>query len=333
MTRNNSLDLLRIVSCFTVILLHINFYYFQNIYMSPSTSKTFLVEHFINIITRFSVPCFIMISGAFNLKNSKNSDFKYFYKKSFIKVFLPLLFLNFVLSLIFLTQHNYSFSELFMNFYRCSFYNTWFMYMLFFIYMLTPFIIIIKNNVSKKCFYWISIVLMIWAFISQATTVYSNSFSSGLTISYLGYYLIGNVIYEKSLSLKSKNIIPIVISILMILITFLYRYFVKIDYRYSVDPYTNFFSPTIIIYSICIFYIFCNINIKFNLYNIANYTFYIYLFHTVVYLGIFKYLNFLITKNQFINIFVVTSLTFIISLLLSVGFKWFWNRYIVVKKA
>lgn len=331
MVRNNSLDLLRIVSCFTVILLHINFYYFQNIYMDASSSKIFLVEHFINIVTRFSVPCFIMISGAFNLKRKENVNFLYFYKKSFVKIFLPLLFMIFLLSLIYLTQHNYSISSLFERFYRCDFYNTWFMYMLFFIYLLTPFVVIIKNNISKKCFYFISIFLLVWAFISQATTIYSNAYSSGLIISYLGYYLIGNVIYEKSLELNKSKIMSIIISCLMILITFFYRYFIRIDYRYSVDPYTNFFSPTIIIYSICVFYFFCNLKLKLNLSKLSGYTFYIYIFHTVIYLFIFKYCNFLITKNQFVNIFIVTNLTFFISLLLSICFKWFWNKYIVVK--
>lgn len=334
MSRNNSLDLLRIICCFAVVLLHVNVFYFINIFSSPNFDKIYIVENFINIVTRFCVPCFVLISGAFNLNNNKNMDFKYFYKKSFIKIFLPMLFLYFILSLFFLIEHNYSISLLIRSFFYTSFYNNWYMYMLFFLYMITPFILIIKNNVSEKVYFWISIVLVIWSFVSQLTSNYMNALSSGITFSYLGYYMIGNVIYNNSLKKSNKKVfISVLISILMVVITFLYRQFISSDSRYVIDAYTNFFSPTIIIFSISIFYFFCNIKIKFDLTKLSSYTFYIYIFHTIIYYSIFNYCQFLLTKNQFINIFVVTNLTFLISLFLSVIFKWFWNKYIVVKKS
>ena len=330
MTRNNSMDLLRIISCFTVILLHINYYYFGNIYESISFDKIYLVESFINVITRFSVPCFIMISGAFILSNGKNSDFKSFYKKSFIKIFFPLLFLIFILSLFFLVDTGFSIRILFDSFFHGYFYNTWFMAMLLFLYILTPFIIIIKKNVSNKTFIGMAIFFLLWGFIFHISSSDNIPFSGNVVISFLGYYLIGNVLYEKFLEKKSSISLYMLISFLMVVITHLYRLFIKVDYRYSVGPYTNSFSPTIMLFSISTFCLFCNLKIKNNFFKLSNYTFYIYIFHTIIYQSIFRYFS--LTHNQFINIFIVTVLTFILSLLLSIGFKWFWGKYIVVKK-
>lgn len=66
--RLNNYDALRIISTVAVILIHVNWQFFWTKAATPSMSVNYIVESSINIIARFSVPAFVMISGAFNLK-------------------------------------------------------------------------------------------------------------------------------------------------------------------------------------------------------------------------------------------------------------------------
>ena len=57
--RNNSLDLLRVISTIAVIMIHINWNYFGPISESYQWSFHYAIESLINIVTRFSVPAFV----------------------------------------------------------------------------------------------------------------------------------------------------------------------------------------------------------------------------------------------------------------------------------
>ena len=84
--RHNNYDLLRIIACIAVIILHVS-----AIYIGAYTTKNELtykidLTHIfeattLNVLTRFAVPIFVMLTGAFSLSNPKNKDYKKFYKK------------------------------------------------------------------------------------------------------------------------------------------------------------------------------------------------------------------------------------------------------------
>ena len=87
-SRQSNFDLLRIISTISVVLIHVN----ATVADSNNISLVgFNICSLINIITRFSVPCFVMLSGAFILNNEKNADYKHFYAKSFYKIGIPLI--------------------------------------------------------------------------------------------------------------------------------------------------------------------------------------------------------------------------------------------------
>lgn len=81
-TRESNFDLLRIISAFAVIMLHIS-YWFLRIDDTSVFTNCHFPTLFMTSITRFAVPCFFMLSGAFILADERNADHKYFYKKSF----------------------------------------------------------------------------------------------------------------------------------------------------------------------------------------------------------------------------------------------------------
>ncbi len=80
--RESNFDLLRILSAFAVVMLHVS-----GSFLQPNEIGAFENCHLpvmvLNHIVRFAVPCFFMLSGAFILADERNADYKYFYKKSF----------------------------------------------------------------------------------------------------------------------------------------------------------------------------------------------------------------------------------------------------------
>ena len=65
---NDSLDVLRVIAAFSVVVLHVSG---QFIMASPVGSAEFCISNFMNSISRFGVPVFVMISGAIFLAEEK----------------------------------------------------------------------------------------------------------------------------------------------------------------------------------------------------------------------------------------------------------------------
>ncbi len=169
--RQNNFDLLRILSTFAVVLIHIN------AVISSRYNLNFLADFnaptLINTVTRFCVPCFVMISGAFILSNKNNANFKKFYSKSFYKLGIPLIIFTIVelaiLSL-YLLITNCNLLEPITRLVTGNVNTYWFMFMLIGLYFFAPFIIRIKEMISNKCYCIGSIFWMIFACISQGTS-------------------------------------------------------------------------------------------------------------------------------------------------------------------
>lgn len=147
-SRKNSYDLLRIISAFAVVLIHVNATITANANISL---LNWSLGSFINTITRFSVPCFVMLSGALLLNNKKNANYSYFYRKSFYKIGIPLCIFT-LLSLLFsmgtaLIEKN-SLIEVIKTYVSGDFNNYWFMFMLIGLYFLVPIIIRIKKPLN-----------------------------------------------------------------------------------------------------------------------------------------------------------------------------------------
>lgn len=328
--RQNNFDLLRILSTFAVVLIHIN------AVISSRYNLNFLADFnaptLINTVTRFCVPCFVMISGAFILSNKNNANFKKFYSKSFYKLGIPLIIFTIVelaiLSL-YLLITNGNLLEPITRLVTGNVNTYWFMFMLIGLYFFAPFIIRIKEMISNKCYCIGSIFWMILACISQGTSTYKVSYSFGVIFSFLGFFLIGNVVYENLRNIKKMYaILSIIASFFILIFTYLFRMFTGFG-LYTIDPYINWFSPFVAISSILLFIGFANINVSINLSKLSSTTFLIYLFHTRVYLILLGIMEYIIpqTNTPMILIIILTFLTFTISLILSIIYLRLWNCF------
>lgn len=322
--RYNNYDLLRIVSTFAVILIHVNAFYISK--MTDYTSNLYWIQSAINIVTRFSVPCFVMLSGAFLLSNPKNKDYKTFYKKTFSKIFLPFIAISILLFLFSEGSRIISHASLWQpvkNLLIGDYYNLWFMFMLFGLYIFVPIIIRVKESITNKSYCIAAVIWLIFSIINQLTTAYKLSYAFGVVFSYMGYFIIGNVIYE-NLRGKKNPIVFFILSMACFSVTFIYRYFTGSSYC-AYSKYASFFVPFVVLGSLCIFIAFSNIKINRSFAKLSSRTFYIYMFHTVIYNTMLKVIYERISLNPLIMILIVSVVTFLLAWLVSVVFMKIWS--------
>ena len=324
--RKANFDLLRIISAFSVILIHVNWRYFGKVYDTPSNSFDWIIGALINIVTRFSVPAFAMISGAFILQNGKNADLCGFYKKAMIKIFAPFGVALFCLVPVKMVMnsimHKFILSELRGILTGC-FFNLWYMYMLAGLYLMTPFLIKLKSLLDWRQYKTAAIIMMIWAVISQAFSSQKLSYSIGVVFAFLAYYLLGDVI--RSESKKTGYILIFVISTLCIITAFLFR---KSGYNYyTSNAFTNFFSPVIVIYSICVFKLFSQFHCCGNYAWLSKITFEIYLFHSAVLeLGVIIGTKMNVKLESVYAELLLYIFTVIVSCCVAVAYKTIWRK-------
>lgn len=293
----------------------------------PRVTFDWIFESILNIVTRFSVPAFVMLSGGFILSNDKNANMISFYRKSFKKIFLPaafvIIFLVGVQFIINLILHQGLFHDI-KGVFKGSFYTLWYIYMLAGIYFLTPFVIKLKKVLTWRQYKLLGIIMVLWAVISQATSEQKLAYSMGVVFAFLAYYLIGDIIKtELDSGWKPRKWILVLMSLICVAVTFVIR---ALGYNYYISKaYINFFSPSIVVYSICIFVLFGRIEVGRNWSRLSSITFEIYLFHMLILRGLAPlYIGF----TPLIGEFMMVTGTFIISLALAVGFRKLWKMIV-----
>ena len=301
-----------------VIILHINAHYMG---FSGTNELTTNIESLINVLTRVSVPCFVMLSGAFLLNKEKNKNFRVFYSHAFYKTTIPFIAVSILLL-------SFSFVKVIINrgdllailkaLLIGDYYNLWYMFMLLGLYFFTPIIIIVKERISSKAFGVIAFIWLAFSVLFQSFTTYLISYSFGVVFAYMGYFMVGNVLYN-SVKKKRNGWIYILTSIGLLFAAFFIRQIYHISI-YSFSPYASFFSPLVVISSVLFFIGYSKINLKISFGKLPIYTFYIYLFHTAVYEMVLLFFKNKILINPLINIIMVSIITFVVSLFLAVFF-------------
>lgn len=206
MNKEINFEVLRAISCISIVLMHSASFYTEEYYVyNFYRGLPFSFCDFLQIITRTAIPCFVMISGAF-LLDKQDLDIVRFYKNSFKKLGKPTLIFSFIYIIgRYVTGTSYD----------ALFYDTikgqpvgqlWYMYMLFGLYGVYPFIFYYKNNLSQKNFLFFTVFMTILSCIVHYTCqlIWPIQF-----IEYLGYFLIGYYLRKNSTSLNvqiKKNI-------------------------------------------------------------------------------------------------------------------------------
>ncbi len=209
MSNNNNrrrlfyLDALRFFAILAVLLLHcidsvtasLHFYGTDSWYISVV----------LNEITRTGVPLFLMISGYLMLSDRKSEDIPFFYAKRLPRLLIPLL----SWCVIYYLYNGYrgdpvsvrGFLGMLIN--NGTTYHMWFVYTLFAIYLITPFLKRLVNSLSsRQLLLLIAIITFpttVRPFLNTVTPVYIYLFEP-LAEGYLGYFLLGYLLGKADMS-------------------------------------------------------------------------------------------------------------------------------------
>jgi surface polysaccharide O-acyltransferase-like enzyme len=346
--RENNLDLLRIISCIAVVCIHVSQIWKDEItdYMSNLDTNHVLFVIVYNTLTRFAVPCFIMLSGALLLSNNKNKNYKEFYKKTFKRIVIPTILATILYFMyncginiirILLKQQNPSLIlEIIKLLVKGKIQgHLWYLYMIIGIYLLTPIVILFKESISEKRFAKISWIFLFFACISGWTSTNLLSYDIGSIFEYLGYFCVGYEI-KKYFDIRKNNKKGICFIMIGILVELL---IVPIQYNHSLkgisesmEKYSLILSwnPLIVTASILIFAGFCSITVRKEFSKLASYTFDIYIFHNLIRDLLLKFCKSIgiITKNtdSRIAIVLMVIVVFMISYIVSIIWAKIWNR-------
>ena len=168
----------------------------------------------------------------------------------------------------------------------------WYLYMMLFIYLITPVLNSIKEKIGDINFKKLGIVLLIISIPFAITSTHKFNYDIGFSIYYLGYYILGYAIKSSITKKSNKNFIKyFAIAITILFINSFFRLYIinqgMTDDEYQI-PFIGKFSPidnfsiSIVIASILIYKAFIYLDFKIDISNIAKYSLYIYLIHIFV---------------------------------------------------
>lgn len=216
LTRNISFDLLRIISALSVVVLHVSAQY---IMIEPVDSLFFRLSNFLNSISRFGVPIFVMLSGALFLSEEKEISPKKIWTKYILRTFILYCVWSFAY---------YVFQSLYMwkfDFWNHGFARTvlgmvyasdhfWFLFMIMGLYALVPCLRTWVHNASKKELeYFIGIFFVFQVLRSTAAALIDKTLVQEILNMvkiielsyYLGYFIIGYYLVKYGVSKKCKT--------------------------------------------------------------------------------------------------------------------------------
>ncbi len=199
--RENNYDLLRVVAMLMVILNHVSDFYLTKTNYLGGVSL-YLSEG----VAHLAVPCFLMLTGAFVVDKVRGKDIGEFYKKSFKKLIVPVIIIAPVYWLAVAVQGKLTLGFICMDL-KLGFLRNfphWYMFMLVGIYALLPLVGIIKDRLSSKAYTRFAISYFLWAMISKQLDSYSASYTIGVSLGFMGFVLLGDVIKN---SVKKNNFI------------------------------------------------------------------------------------------------------------------------------
>ena|GEM_PF-659336 len=133
-----SLNLMKVIACFAVILIHSSIFDYNNI------NNQWWAVNFYNAISRFAVPMFIMISGAL-LINEKHS-LKHFLSKRAIRIIPALIFWSVVYLAWLGDQRIYSASVINAIISGPVYYHLWYLYAMIGVLMFSPILSAMYHN-------------------------------------------------------------------------------------------------------------------------------------------------------------------------------------------
>lgn len=273
------INTLRTIATLAVVFLHTGAGIFETKHF-PIHDITYNTYNLYIQLMRFSVPLFVLISGALFLSPNKNINFNLITKKYVKRIILALIVFGLPMCIIeelFTNAHEMPLWHALINWITGnSWANMWYLYMLIGLYFTTPLIKPFTNNASNKDLIICLIILFILSSLLPTLKHMGININSYMLIGtpYIFIYILGYYIQWRMI--VNKKDIPILFIFLLICIFFIFfRVNNEIKYVGYMDPIT--IAVATLLFNICKT---IDINWKFANF-LSPYCFSIYLVHTI----------------------------------------------------
>lgn len=310
------LDVLRVIACFLVILLHVTsqgFYPFSNFWETCVLYSS---------ATRMCVPLFFILSG-YLLLNGKQSTLLTFYKKRFLRILIPFIITCTIYSML----RDWNLYELLSRVISQKIdFHLWFVYAIIGIYLIIPLfqpLFLTKNGlrlVWMYVFFWF--ISGVCYPTAQSYFGWSlnpfNAFNFHYFYGFLGYFLVGGLLQNY----KFNNHTRLVGILLTIISTGMIFYLTKsysLQLNHPNELFFNGLSPFVAVQAISFFIAVKDSQLNLKGVNfIAKHSYWIYLIHILVLGKIQVFFQLSINENTAFNILFLSVTTFVCALLISI---------------
>lgn len=320
-------DLLKIISCFAVVVIHVisEFWYDLN-----PNNVNFIILTIIDSIIRFAVPIYFMVSGALFLDENKTITIKDIFTKYILKIFIIYVIWNMFYTLG--TNVIINKEILTLNTFALAFRNTilgngiyhlYFLVIIIGFYLCVPILKKITKKENKKVIEYFIILLFVFTSLNNLLSFLFN-ISLGYPILFGGfalYFILGYYLHNFNLSKKTTYIIYI-----LGLLGIAYTIIGTINYSNHLQKPNeflfNYILPNIVFISSSVFLLFKNMKItmsekRLKRINVLSKNYFgIYLIHGLV-IGIIEKLGFFnLNLNLSLLIIIGSIICYIISFII-----------------
>lgn len=217
------LDFLKVMAIIGVIAIHV---VQPDVIWGMKNPEMWWASNIINNVVRWAVPVFFMISGVLILNDSRVDDSLSYIGKKFVVIGIPFLLWSVIYSAF---KHFYIQKEAFdlvsyigvviyEMIYNEAYVHLWFIYDLFILYLISPFLRkIVKNSTSKELAYWLTlwfITSVVHLMINQSVVLfelelpsYMKLFDYPMVFGFGGFYVLGYFLDTVTLSKKIRKYI------------------------------------------------------------------------------------------------------------------------------
>ena len=297
------IELLRILACFGVIVLHMGAQHFRDI---PIDSFNWKVSNFYHGITRFAVSCFMMISGYLYLNEKRELPISKLYKKNIIPVTIAFVFwqcfyavYRIIVEGRLVIGSGDFFKRIFIYMSK-SYFHLWYLPMLIGLLIITPFLrAIVAGEEGKKRAEYLIILYLVFQIIPVTIGYFPlpqkeyvrnvlSIIRPELITSYVGYFVMGYYIGNYEMNKKVEKIIMIM-GIALIAIGIILCQYYSLHWNRPTQAFYENYSIAVFFFSSSVFLIFKNYLSKLQLggkwekliCQIGSCTFGIYLVHAL----------------------------------------------------
>ena len=241
-------DYLRIIATFMVVMIHGSV-----TFLGGENTSLHIVAMEIDALCLLSVPCFFMISGALLLDSNSKAPLRSL-KNRLIKQGIPFIIWSvvYVLARIAMKKIPFNLDAFTSLLSEPAYYQFWFMYTLLALYLLTPALSALVQNISKTVYRYILGIWLLFCVVQPTLAQFipalrlSEHVDLILCEGYLGYFLLGHYLKKYGREIKKKTAIGMLVG--GFLITALLTW---TEYAFSGDRflgvfYSSYLTPGVV---------------------------------------------------------------------------------------